>query len=135
MLLLVCKLNSQSKIYDQQSEMCCQLSFANINILFKRHLNKLNMKARKEWMWIDQPMVTSEELCVSRNWLRWCQTRGNQSTTRARSESRAPTPHSVSTRRRIRNRPSSPFTGSMWLAHSTHRKLWCSCRFVVEHVA
>lgn len=81
------------------------------------------------------PIVTSEELCVSRNLLRWSQTLGTQSMILFRSLLRIPVLTSASTSFRRRYLPRNPFTGSMWLAQSTHRKLWWSWRFVVEHVA
>ena len=66
------------------------------------------------------PIVTSDELWVSRNLLRCCHTFGIQSKMRFRSLLRTPSWTSTSNKRRRKNRPRKPFTGSMWLAHKTH---------------
>ena len=80
-------------------------------------------------------MVTSEELCVSRNLFRCCHTLGIHSTILMRSLFFELLSTSASTSFLLRYLPRNPLTGSMWFAHRTHLKLWCSCRLVVEQVA
>lgn len=69
---------------------------------------------------VSSPMVTSEELWLSRKRLRWCQTRGTQSMIFTSSVLRVRLPISISISFLLRWRPRNPFTGSMWLAHRTH---------------
>lgn len=66
------------------------------------------------------PMVTSEELWASRKRLRCCHTQGTHSTMRTSSVLRVRLLISVSRSFRRRKRPRKPFSGSVWLAHSTH---------------
>lgn len=110
------------------------------------------------------PIVTSDELWVSRKRFRWCQTRGTQSMIFTSSALRVRLPISTSISFLLRYRPRNPFTGSVWLAQSTHLlgehtvawafsinvrvhgkgeasssvtylKLWWSCRLGADDVA
>lgn len=66
------------------------------------------------------PMVTSDELCVSRNLLMCNQTLGIQSIILFRSLFLILVRTSASTNFRRKNLPRNPLTGSIWLAQSTH---------------
>ncbi len=80
------------------------------------------------------PIVISEELWVSKNLLRWCHTLGIHLIILTRSSFLVWLEISVSTSFLLRYLARNPFTGSMWFAYSTQRKLWCNCKSVVEHV-
>lgn len=68
----------------------------------------------------DSPMVTSEELCVSKKLLRWCHAFGSQSIILMRSLLRAFLSISVSISFLLKYLDKNPLTGSVWLAHNTH---------------
>lgn len=91
-------------------------SLEGIEKLSGRHLGDC------DWLWSHSPIVTSEELCVSRKRLRLCQTHGIHSIILTSSPFLTRLLISVSRSLRRRNRPRKPFTGSVWLAHKTHLK-------------
>ncbi len=75
-----------------------------------------------DWLFPHSPIVTSEELCVSRKRLRWCQTHGIHSIILTSSPFLTRLLISVSRSFLRRYRPRKPFSGSIWLAHKTHLK-------------
>lgn len=87
--------------------------------ILKREFNFLKLLFFKP-VCEDSPMVTSEELCVSRKLLRWCHVFGIQSMILMSSLLRMFFSISVSISFLLRYLPKKPLTGSVWLAHSTH---------------
>lgn len=75
------------------------------------------------------PIVTSLALRVFRNVLMCCQTDGSHAKIAARCGCCVCVINSNWYKRRRKNRVRNPFTGSIWTAVSTQRKLCCNCKF------